>query len=108
MVPQLLALFGGDAQLTLILVIGVLLVAYILYELGLKFPDTSVRALAYLVVGGVLAGIINTGFRYMIQPMGQPMQFVVAVISFVLGVGIIMIPQTYRSYRETVSESSGH
>jgi len=108
MVPTPLAIFGGDAQLTLILVIPVLLVAYVLYKLGLRFPDTSLRALAYLIVGGVLAGIINTGFRYLIQPMGQPMQFIVAVISFVLGFGLVMIPITYRSYRETVSNTADH
>jgi len=108
MVPHPLTIFGGDAQLTLILVIGVLILAYILNKLGLMFPDTSLRALAYLAVGGVLAAIINDALRFMIQPTDQPMQFILAVISFVLGFGLVMIPQTYRSYRETVSESPSH
>lgn len=105
--PSPLAVFGGDAQLTLVLVVGVLLVAYVLFTLGLQFPDTSLRALAYLAIGGILAGIIDDALRFVVRPTGQPMQFVVAVSSFVLGFGLVMIPPTYRSYRETVSESPG-
>jgi len=73
----------------------------------MRFPDTSLKGLAYVVLGSITAGIVNTALRTWISPNPASFaQFAVAAGSALIGFAIIMVPIAIQSYRKSAQNDT--